>query len=306
MGRIGLIVLKGIGHLYFILPRRLQFYGGAALGWILLKAGFRKSIVEQNLRTAFPDQPPQTQMKLTRSSYEHLGHLIFEVMMIFGPMKKFVEKRVSLQGAENLREAEKKGKGVIFLSSHVGNWEIMAATGVLLAKADLLLVTKRLKPVWLHEAIEKARKFYGVRATYEPRTLRDVLADLKKNKAVGFVLDQYAGPPIGVRVPLFGLPVGTSAAVAALAKRTGAVVLPVENYRRPDGDWDVIIYPPLEWKKSNLDMHSELALNTAHYVAVLEKHILHHPDQWLWTHRRFKGDLSPLREGEWSEARVRS
>src|SRR6185437_9545479 len=101
----------------------------------------------------FPGES-ELQAKIARKSYNHLGHLVLEILMIFGPMKKFIEKRVDLLGVENLRAAEEKGKGVIFLSSHVGNWEIMAGTGTLLAHAELLLVTKRIKPGWLHKAIE--------------------------------------------------------------------------------------------------------------------------------------------------------
>jgi KDO2-lipid IV(A) lauroyltransferase len=157
----------------------------------------------------------------------------------------------------------------------------------------------------LHQAIEKGRARCGVTATYEPRTLKDVLGRLKKNGTVGFVLDQYTGPPVGVRVPVFGTPVGTSTAIATLAKRTGAVVLPVINYRTPDGRWKVIIRPAIEWVASE-DPAFELAQNTARYASELEKDIYAHPDQWLWIHRRFKGELGPLREGEWNEGRARS
>jgi len=69
----------------------------------------------------------------------------------------------------------------------------------------------------------------------EGGTLKDVLRHLSKNGTVGFVMDQYSGPPVGVRVPVFGVPVGTPAVIATLAKRTGAVVLPAVNYRLPDG-----------------------------------------------------------------------
>jgi KDO2-lipid IV(A) lauroyltransferase len=106
-------------------------------------------------------------------------------------------------------------------------------------------------------------------------------------------------------VPFFGVPVGTISAVAVVAKRTGAPVLPVVNYRDPvRGRYVVEIHPPLAWK-THEDPDFEIAQNTAHYSEVLEGHIRQYPEQWLWTHRRFKGDLSPLRENEWSSGRSR-
>lgn len=294
---------KIVGFLYLAQPRKLQLFWGNVLGGLLYLFRFRIRVVTQNLAIAFPNQVEQRQ-KILRDSYFHLGNLIFEVLLLFGPLKKFILKYVDLVGLEHVEAAKKQGKGLIFLASHLGNWEIMAAVGGVIAKTDLLLVTKHLKPEWVHQAVEQGRRRCGVRATYEPRTLKDVLAQLKKNGAVGIVLDQYAGPPVGVRVPFFGIPVGTPLLVATLAKRTGAAILPVENFRKPDGRWSVTVHPPLQWK-SFPNAHYELASNTADYASLIEKTIRAHPEQWLWTHRRFKGNLAPLGENEWNEPRVR-
>jgi KDO2-lipid IV(A) lauroyltransferase len=264
----------------------------------------RSQVVEQNLALAYRDDP-ERRAQVFRDAYEHLGHLTFEILMLLGPMRRFVLRHSELVGEEHWREAKAKGRGVIFLASHVGNWEVMAATGGIRGGMDLMMVTKHLKPEWLHQAIERGRAACGVRATYEPRTLKDVLAHLKKNGTVGLIQDQYAGPPIGVRVPFFGAPVGTTSIIATLARRTGAVVLPVVNYRTPDGGFRVVIRPPIGWV-ADKDTSRELAENTARYSATLEQDVYAHPGQWLWIHRRFKGDLGPLREGEWSEGRARS
>jgi KDO2-lipid IV(A) lauroyltransferase len=305
MERIIIAALQGIAWFYWILPRRLQVLWGSALGALLNRLKFRKKVVIQNLEYAFPGPEAAEKRKaMLRGSYRHFGNTVLEMLMLMGPLRKFIFKYVDLVGAEHWREAKKQGRGVIYLSSHLGNWEVMAAGGGLIVKSDLVLVTKHLKPEWLHQAIQRGRATCNVGATYEPRTLRDVLSHLKKNGTIGFVLDQYSGPPVGVRVPVFGIPVSTSFAVATVVKRTGAVVLPVANYRKPDGRWVVDIQPPLVWE-THSDPQYELAANTAAYASVLEKHIYAHPEQWLWTHRRFKGDLSPLREGEWKEYRAR-
>lgn len=275
------------------------------LALLLRKIGFRKKVIEQNLQYAFPGDSDEKALKreeLLREAYLHLGHLFPELLLLFGPLDRYVQKFGVLENFQIWEDARKSGKGVIFLASHLGNWEVMAGTG---AKEgmDLLMVTKRLKPDWVHAAIEKGRMRCGVKATYEPQTFRDVLGHLRKNGTVGVVLDQYAGPPVGVRVPFFGVPVGTHSVIATLARRTGAPVLPVKSRREPDGRWVVTIEPPVRWETQE-DL-SEIALNTARYSERIEQQIRQTPGQWLWTHNRFKGELGPLRPTEWQEQRTR-
>ncbi len=303
MGHLVLFFLRGLAWAYWAQPRLLQLLWGTGLGWILMGLRFRSRVVRENLTRAYSQQT-QEQQRIFRASYVHLGRLIFEILLLLGPMKKFVSRWMTVKNPHYTREALQRGKGIVFLTSHLGNWEMMAVGGSILLDLDLMMVTKRVKPGWLHRAIERGRLACGVKATYEPRTLKDVLHHLKKNGAVGIVLDQYVGPPVGVRVPVFGTPVGTSMLIATLAKRTGAAVLPAVNYRNPDGSWVLEIHPPLDWEGA-ADPHLELALNTAHYSQQIEKSIYEHPEQWLWTHRRFKGDLSPLTQEEWLKPRVR-
>lgn len=304
MGKLALFFIKLGVYSYWLQPRKIQLFWGNRLGGVLYRVGFRRKVVRENLSRAFPHED-QHQRRVLRAFYSHLGNLFLELLLVMGPLKKVIERDCEVHGVEHVEAALKQGKGLIFLCSHLGNWEVMAGAFGLKTAADFLMITKRLKPEWLHQAIQNGRKKVGASATYEPKTFRDVFSHLKKNGAVGVVLDQYAGPPVGVRVPVFGIPVGTPAMVATLVKRTGAPVLPVVNYRLPDGRWRVEIGAPIPWKNSS-DPRTEIAINTAEYSAEIEKQILAHPEQWLWTHRRFKGDLSPLRENEWAEGRART
>ena len=222
-----------------------------------------------------------------------------ELLCLFGPFRWFSKHHTQIENLDIWKRAHKEEKGVIILSSDVGNW----AAG--LNGVDLLIVTKRLKPAWLHRAVERARTSCGVKGTYEPKTFSDVLDHLKRNGTVGFVLDQYAGPPVGMRVPFFNTPVSTSTALATLARRTGAPVLPVVSHREPDGTYKIEVRPAIHWQGNGQSPQRELAEQTARYVQKMEQDVRAHPEQWLWTHRRFKGDLSPLRADEWDKRRRR-
>ncbi len=306
LGRVILIFLHTIAGTVSLLPSRGVSWIGAGLGRLLLMLGFRRKVVERNLLLAFPGESPEhaeTRLQLLGEAFQHLGRVFLEIFLLFGFFDRYAKRNIRVRGLEHWTRAKESGKGVIFLASHVGNWELMAA-GFADVGDPVMLVTKHLKPEWFHRAIERARGRAGVLATYEPRTLKDVFRQLAKNGTVGMVLDQYTGPPVGVRVPFFGIPVGTNLGLATVARRTGAPVLPILNHRLADGSFEVEIFPALQWIP---DEHPdvELARNTAAYAAILEGQVRRYPGQWLWSHQRFKGDLSPLREGEWEEGRAR-
>lgn len=294
------VILEPIAFVYRWSPRFVQRALGRSLGWLLRVGGYRRRVVEFNLRQALGDASPSR----VAFAYRSFGELTCELLLLLGGLKRFTQKYVRLRGFENWDRAHREGRGVIFLSSHVGNWEFMSAGGAQ-SGMDLMIVTKHLKPEWLHKRIEKVRKHAGYLGTYEPRTLREGYGHLRSGKTLGFVLDQYAGPPVGIRVPFLGLPVGTPAVVAVLAKRSGAAVVPVVNYRTPEGTHEIRIEPPLEWiVDENPDR--EIARNTAAYARRVEQHVREFPEQWLWVHRRFKGDLTPLLENEWTQPRPRT
>lgn len=294
-----------LGAVLALLPGRLRLVLGAGLGIALKAFRFRAAVIQQNLDIAFSGEASAGERtRLFRAAYRHLGNLILELFLLPGPFRGFIRRNAKLKGLEHWAAAVRSGRPAMFVSSHVGNWEIMAATGAR-DGIPLMIVTKHLKPEALHLTIEAARRRCGVLGAYEPKTLKTVMRHLEAGGTVGFVLDQYAGPPVGVRVPFFGVNVGTATIVATLARRTGAAVLPVVNYRQADGTYVTEISPEAAWIHDD-DPTRELAINTAAFARRIESDVRAHPDQWLWTHRRFKGDLSPLAPDEWSAGRKRS
>lgn len=305
-----LAILSGIGSLVALLPRRLSLVAGAGLGGLLRLLGWRLGLVQSNLLLAYPGATAEMgrfRLEVERGFYRHFGRLVLEITLILsGRWRQWVRDHVVVHGLENWKKAHVRGRGVLFVSNHLGNWEAMAAA-MAQSGAEVLIVTKHLKPEWLHQKMEAGRLSAGVRGTYEPRTLKDVLSHLKKGRTVGFVIDQYAGAPIGIRVPFFGIPVGTLAAPAIVARRTGAAVLPVHNYRDELGRFHMEIGPAFgDFDEALGGSHRELASHLALWVAETEKGVRKHPAQWLWSHRRFKGDLSPLGAEEWDLPRDRT
>lgn len=285
-------ILFPIGWGIWLLPGPLYRVLLQGIAWALRIFHVREKIVRENLARAFPSASRDETEHLIRQIYQHLSALFLEFFFVFGPLRWIAERRVEVRGLENWIKANGAGKGVFFLSSHVGNWEFMVAHGAWSRGMDLMMVTKRLKPAWFHDLFEGARQRAKVQATYEPKTLRDLLACLKRGGTVGFVLDQFAGPPVGIEVPFFGVPVGTHSALAAIVRRTEAPVVPVVIYR-VGPPWRrryrIELSPALRWRSEpGADAQREIWLNTAYYTSIIEEDVRNHPEQWLWTHRRFK------------------
>ncbi len=304
LGRCIWFLVSFVGWSYYLTPEPLKRLLAFALGGIVDALGYRRKVIEANFDRAFPGELRAQRRARRRAFCRHLARVVFEITMLAGPMARFVRKHVVVEGKTHFDRALASGQGVIFVASHIGNWEVMAGIAIIHLGQETVFVTKRLKPDWLHEAFKRARARLGVIGTFEPKTFRDALRAIKSNVPVGFVMDQYLGPPVGTRVPLFGTPVGTSTAVAMLATRTGAQALTVVNYRKPDGSFVVRIEAPIAWQAEG-SVQLQVAKMTAEYSSRIESHVREHPEQWLWTHRRFKGDLGPLRADEWESGRTR-
>lgn len=285
------IVLLIAATFVSFLPRSLELRLGSLLGCALLFIkSKRRKIASENIRRCLPELGSGGWRKLLNQNYRHYGILAFELLHMFSPLPhhwaRYARKNSVFEGLDHWRAANKKGKGVLFVASHLANWELMAAAGAFCG-IPITMVTKHLKPEWLHRKIESSRLSSGVSAAYEPRTLPLIMRALRKGESVGFVLDQYAGPPLGIPVKFFNVEVGTLAAVGTLAQRTGAVVLPTRTYRDLNGIVHVCVEPALEFTDT-----SEQDI-TAALAQCVETWVRQHPAQWLWIHRRFKNVVWP-------------
>jgi len=274
------------------MPRGLELMVGPILGRGLFLVSRRRSVARENLLRCFPEWGPSKIDHVLKKNYEHYGILVFELLHLFSPIPghylRYVKRNTHVMGLENWRAAHAKGKGVLFVASHLANWELMVSGGAL-AGIPITMVTKHLKPEWLHRKIEKSRNSTGVRAAYEPRTLPIIMRALRAGESVGFVLDQYAGPPIGIKVPFFGVSVGTLAAVGTLSNRTGALVVTAKTFRDTDGRINICMNPALDLG----ELAQDEVRTTALLAKMVENWIREFPDQWLWIHRRFK-NIDPM------------
>ncbi|MFH1223788.1 MAG: lysophospholipid acyltransferase family protein [Pseudomonadota bacterium] len=269
------------------MPRGLELFLGEMLGLFLYHVvRFKRNIVRKNLLLAYWSLSFEEIKKLEIENYIHYGRLVFELLHVPFDAVRFAEKNVRVHNIEHLEEALKKGKGVFFLSAHVGFWEIMGVAAMFY-KVPLNIITKYMRLKIFDDVWVKSRASYGIKLINEAHSARNVLKAILKGEVVGVVLDQFMGPPVGDKVNFFGRPAWTITSLAWFAQRTQAPVIPVVNYRRSDGSFDLILYPDVGFEKTGTDREN-IKRNTQRYSNIIEEFIKKHPEQWIWVHKRWK------------------
>lgn len=277
------------------------------LAKLMLRLGFRQQVVLENLNRAFPELTESERRPLILGQYQNFALLLLEFLRSFYRFGDFLKHNCECEGEENLRTALAKGRGCLVMTAHMGNWEVLPSHGSHVLGYPVTMVTKEIRPRWLQLLVEKTRRRLGVGMAFEPRTMAIVMRALRQNQIVGFAIDQFAGAPVGARVPFFGVPVGTHTALAVLALRTGAPVVPGIVIRRPQGGFLVRFEAPIELPSESDPLtdkssaEKEVIELTARFNRHVEQWIRAFPTQWLWIHRRWKGDLSPLPVGSVGE-----
>jgi Kdo2-lipid IVA lauroyltransferase/acyltransferase len=277
------LVGRAIGRL----PPRVGQALGVGLGrgayWLL---SGRRHVALDNLRLVFGDTlSPAARATLARRSFEHLGITAVECCrLFFGPAERLL-RRVRGRGTEHLGEALAQGRGIFFLTGHFGNWELLAATHGL-AGFGLSVVVRPLDNPYLDALIARARERSGLRAISKRDAVQGVRAALARGECIGILLDQDAGRA-GVFVPFLGHAASTSRALAVLALKTRAPVVPVFIHRLPDGDHELVLDPEIPLVITG-DLDHDIVVNTARFTAAIERHVRAHPEQWFWVHRRWK------------------
>jgi KDO2-lipid IV(A) lauroyltransferase len=192
-----------------------------------------------------------------------------------------VARWIRYEGFEHFEEALRRGRGVLFATAHLGNWELSAYAHALLS-APMSVVVRPLDNPLIDRLVERRRALSGNRLLSKKDYARGILKALAANQAVGILIDQNASGEDGAFVDFFGVPASAGTGFAKLAARTGAAVIPgFALWSAEERRYVLRFYPPVE-------MSGDAARDTQALQAVLEAVIRQYPDQWFWIHRRWK------------------
>lgn len=264
---------------------------GTGLGFLFyVLDGRHRRIAMTNVAAAFPRQPEAERRRLVRRVFGHFGRLLFEMLKFSGLSRDEMLRRVEFEGDDRVRDAHARGKGALLFTGHFGCWEINAmAHGAALWPMGVL--ARPLDNLRLHRLLEEVRGCTGNYVIYRRGALRRVLKALAANDAVAILIDQHIQAPDAVTVSFFDRPAATTLALAVLAQRTGAPVIPAFATPLPGGRFKLIYEHPVDPPTD--DSPEAIRDFTQRCTDVLEMHVRRRPDLWLWMHRRWRDEGLP-------------
>ena len=269
------------------LPRRAALALGRSLGAFWGDLDRRHvAIAAGHLRQAFPDWDESRVLRTARGVYRHFGQVLLDLLWLQGRPRETVLGLVEFTGREHAEAAIAAGKGAIYATGHLGNWEVHA-----LAHSwewgPVAVVARPLDNPALDARLVAFRRQGGNTVIYKERALVHVLRILRDGGGVAILMDQNVVASDGIFVPFFGRPAATTTVSAALAVKTGAALIPCHVETLPTGRYRVGYEAPLHHAAS-CNRQDEVERLTREMTARIEAWVRANPEQWLWMHRRWK------------------
>ncbi len=194
---------------------------------------------------------------------------------------------VVIDGAENFDRAQKRGKGVLFLTGHMSAWELAPFAHALYGH-PLHFLVRPVANARVDALINGYRCLSGNRPIEKNRSARAILKVLADGGTVGILADTNTSLEEGVFAEFFGIPASTTSGIARIALRTDAAVVPgFLAWDAAQRKYRLQFSPALELVRTD-DEDADVRANTARFTAVIEAYVRAHPDQWLWVHKRWK------------------
>lgn len=267
------------------LPYRVQMTLGRWLGRLMYHvARRRRHITRRNFELCFPEMSPKEREQLVRDNFESSGIAVFETGIAWFWPRWRLDRLYTIEGIEHIQEQLKKGKGMLLLTLHFTTLEIMGAAMTSLMDSMAVSYRPHRNPVYdFIQARQRARR-NPTAAAIAAGDVRSMVRYLRRGYGIGYLPDQDFGRKHSVFVPFFGVPAATVTGLSRLAKMADVPVIPLFNFRRPDGKGYVFrVMPPFENFPSGDDVKDARRLNEH-----AERCIMEYPEQYLWMHRRFK------------------
>ena len=286
--RLEALMVGGLALVVRLLPLPTVRAAGAALGrFVYAIDGFHRRIAMTNLAMALPSKSVEERRAVVRGVFSHFGSVLFELIKVGTLTNGEILDRIESEGEERIRQAHARGRGVLLFTGHFGYWEV-GAIALALRVQPMAVMARPLDNPYLHDRLERIRRRSGNSVIYRQGAIRKVLQELAANRAVAILIDQHLHTPDAVHVDFFSRPAATTNALAALAMRTGAPVIPAFALPLPDGRYRLVYEHAVEPPAS--DSPDAVREFTQRCTDVLEMYIRRHPELWLWMHRRWRTD----------------
>jgi len=300
-----LYVLARVAVLLF---RALPLPLGIKIGGLLGRVGYyllprERHRALEHLGIAFSGEMSRTERRrIAGRCFENLGKNAVELVN-FPRLEKDLDRRITLEGREFLDETHARGRGILWITGHLGNWELMACYMAALGY-PFRVVAREIYDERMNRLLLGFRKEAAVRVILRdsPAAARQMLKALKNGEVIGMLIDQDTQVK-GVMADFFGRKANTPAGAATLARRRAIPVLAGFIHRTSDRSHRIVIHPPLEITETD-DVDRDIVANTERFNRVLEHEIREDPEGWVWMHRRWMREAAYQPAGEGADTQV--
>ncbi|HVZ15840.1 MAG TPA: lysophospholipid acyltransferase family protein [Terriglobales bacterium] len=271
-----------------VLPPGLARFLGISLGYLVyLLHGRLRRVGFRNLQMALPETTPRQRRKIVCGVFKTLGRQLADFCQLPNYDRRNIDSLAVHEGFEAFDAARARGKGVLFLTAHLGGWEIGSFMHALHGN-PMAVIVRPLDNPYLDRLVTSYRTMHGNRTFEKQEFARGLLAAMKKGETVGVLMDQNMTPPQGVFVDFFGIPACTASGIARVALKTDAAVVPAFTI------WDPVLrkyrvhFEPAVPLIRTKNHEADVIANTAKFTKIIEEFVRKYPDQWLWVHKRWK------------------
>ena len=281
-------VVWGVLKFTGALPRPLARAMGAGIARMLyaMTPKLRK-IAEFNLQLAFPEWADAQRAATLRGMVRSLGWMAAEFARMPRYTRENIEEVIVLDGNENFLDGQRRGKGVLFLTAHMGAWELSSYAHALYGY-PLHYMARPLDNARLDALVNRYRGLSGNKPIFKNESARAMLKILRETGTVGILADQNTLPEEGAFVDFFGTPACTTTGIARVALHTGAAVVPgYAVWDESSQKYRLRFEPPMELVRTG-DAERDILENTQRFAKVTEEIIRKYPEQWVWVHARWK------------------
>ena len=272
--------------LFFLIFKLVGYKNASNLGGMIgSKFGpiFKsKKIIKNNLKNYLPNSDDQQINNIINKMWENYGRIFAEYMFIKDFRSSKLEENLKINGIEYLYEIKKNKKPVIFVSGHFNNFELMAMQ-IEKSGIDLAAIYRPLNNIFLNKTMEKIRKNFICKKQIKKGIsgLREILTFFKQNTSIAIMIDQRVTE--GIKCNFFNKPAYTTTIPAQLIKKFNCPVVTVYIERKNKINFEITINKPIYFEKND-----SLEKITKNLNLWLEKMISKNPEQWIWTHNRWK------------------
>lgn len=278
-------LIKLLLHLFAVLPLPVAHAFGTALGWALvIFPNSLRRITAINLAICYPELDTRARTRLARRSLMETGKTIMEMgAMWCWPAPRLLGKMCAVSGLDVADAAQRRGRGVIFASPHLGCWE-MAGLYVS-SRYPMTTLYRPPRLAALENLSREARARLGARLVpTDASGVRALYQALGRGEAVGILPDQNPDPGSGVFAPFFGMPAYTMVLIARLARKTGAALILTYAERLPHGGgYHLHLREAPEGFAGATPEQAGAILNS-----LIEEGVRAHPEQYQWGYKRFR------------------